>query len=181
MLRNTATHYGFVAKTLHWSLAITLAAQFALGWYMTELSYYDPWYHDAPAIHKAGGMLLWTLALLRILWALYDRPPPLVAGMKSWEKLAAKASHSTLYLMTLLVPLSGYLISTAKGHGIDLFGLFEIPAILPAAEQREEWAGKAHYFLAFGAAWLVVVHILAALKHHIIERDNTLMRMIKQK
>lgn len=179
MLRNSLTHYGSVAKSLHWVLALTLGAQFTLGWYMTELSYYDRWYHDAPAIHKACGMLLWLLALLRILWTLYDRPPPLVDGMKHWERLAAKASHSTLYLMTLLIPLSGYLISTAKGAGIDMFGLFEIPALFPAVKQMEELAGKVHYVLAFGTAYLVLAHMLAALKHHFIERDNTLKRMIR--
>lgn len=178
MLRNSPTHYGSVAKTLHWFLALALAAQFALGWYMTELTYYDPWYHDAPAIHKACGMLLWLIALLRILWAVYDRPPPLVDGMASWERLAAKASHSTLYLMTLLIPLSGYLISTAKGHGIDMFGLFEIPALFPATKQMEETAGRVHYVLAFGTAFLVLAHVSAALKHHFIERDSTLKRMI---
>ena len=181
MLKNSATHYGTIAKSLHWLLALTLAAQFALGWYMTELSYYDRWYHDAPAIHKACGMLLWSLALLRILWAIYDHPPPLVRGMKEWERLAAKASHSTLYFMTLLIPLSGYLISTAKGHAIDVFGLFEIPALFPAVKQMEDLAGKVHYILAFGTAWLVLAHVLAALKHHFIERDETLTRMISHK
>jgi len=181
MLRNTQTHYGTISKSLHWLLAMALVAQFALGWYMTELSYYDRWYKDAFEIHKACGMLLWLLALLRILWAIYDHPPPLVSSMKNAERLAAKASHSTLYLMTLLIPLSGYLISSAKGHGINMFGLFEIPALLPAIKRMEELAGKAHYFFAFGTAWLVVVHILAALKHHFIERDDTLNRMIKSK
>ena len=181
MLRNTQTHYGTVSQGLHWLLAIALAAQFTLGWYMTELSYYDRWYHDAPAIHKACGILLWLLALLRILWAIYDRPPPLAAGMRNWERLAAKASHSTLYLMTLLIPLSGYLISTAKGHAIDMFGLLELPALFPPVEQMEDLAGKAHYFLAFGTAWLVAVHVLAALKHHFIEQDDTLIRMINYK
>lgn len=181
MLRNTQTHYGTISRGLHWLLAMALAAQFALGWYMTGLSYYDRWYKDAFEIHRACGMLLWLLALLRILWAIYDRSPPLVTGMRTWERLAAKATHSTLYLMTLLIPLSGYLISTAKGHGINMFGLFEIPALLPATGQMEEFAGKAHYILAFGTAWLVAAHILAALKHHFIERDKTLTRMIHSK
>jgi cytochrome b561 len=181
MLRNTQARYGLISRGLHWLLALALSIQFSLGWYMTELSYYDRWYKDAFEMHKACGMLLWLLALLRILWALYDRPPPLVKGMRAWERLAARASHSTLYLLTLLIPLSGYLISTAKGHAIDMFGLFEIPALLPAMEQMEETAGKAHYLLAFGAAWLVVAHALAALKHHLIERDDTLKRMIYSK
>ncbi len=178
MFRNSAKRYGTVARGLHWLLALALAAQLALGWYMTELSYYDRWYKDAFALHRSCGILLWLLALLRILWTLYDHPPQLVAGMRPWERLAAKATHSTLYAMTLLIPFSGYLISTAKGLGIDMFGLFEIPALFPAVEQMEELAGKVHYFLAFGTAWLVVVHALAALKHHFIARDETLKRML---
>jgi cytochrome b561 len=167
-----------VARALHWSIALGLAGLFALGWYMTELSYYDPWYKQAFDWHKGVGILLLILALGRLVWTVLDRRPDLPEGMKPWERAAAKGTHHVLYAMTILIPVSGYFISTADGHAVDVFGWFEVPAILPSTEGGEEIAGRIHYFLAFGTAYLVGLHTLAALKHQFLNRDGTLTRMI---
>ena len=177
MWKNSASCYGIIARTLHWLMAVLLVGLFALGWYMTELTYYDPWYKDSFDLHKSFGLLAFILAFARLAWVLHDRPPALLKSMKDWEVLAAKSTHHMLYVLMVLIPISGYLISTADGHAIEVFGLFELPAIFPVVDNMEELAGQVHYYLAFGTAFLVLGHIGAALKHHFINRDRTLGRM----
>ena len=155
-----------------------MTALFALGWYMTTLSYYDPWYQRAFDWHKGAGMLFLALAAARLLWAMLERPVSAAHATAPWQRIAARSAHHLLYLMTLLVPLSGYLISTAKGDGISVFGWFTVPALLPTVDQGEELAGKFHYYLAFGTAYLVGLHALAAAKHQFLDRDGTLGRMV---
>lgn len=177
MWKNTVADYGLIAQLLHWTVAVLILGLIGLGWWMVDLGYYDPWYYRAPALHKALGMLALLLALVRIGWAIGDRPPHLVASLAAWERLGATAAHHALYLLTIAIPVTGYLISTARGEGIDLFGWFEIPALLPAATGREEWAGRLHAWLAYATLALVVLHALAAIKHQFIDKNGTLRRM----
>ncbi|MET0093318.1 MAG: cytochrome b [Sedimenticola sp.] len=178
MLKNSERQYGILARFFHWAVALVLVGLFALGWYMTGLTYYDPWYHDSIELHKSLGVLAAVLIVCRIGWAVYDRKPGYPASLSGWEQRAAALAHGLLYLLMIALPVSGYLISTAQGHGIDLFGLFEIPALLPAADGREEIAGRVHYFLAFGGGWIVLLHVAAALKHNLIDNIDILGRMV---
>jgi cytochrome b561 len=178
MWKNTSQRYGTVSRLLHWSLALLLVVLFALGWWSTEMSYYDPLYRTVPDLHRALGVLAACLILLRIAWALYNPHPLPAATAQPWERWAARIGHLSLYILMVAIPVSGYLISTADGRGVAVFGLFELPALLPADAGREELAGSAHYFLAFGAAYLVLLHAAAALKHQFIDRDGTLRKMI---
>ncbi len=178
MLRNSATRYGTVARLLHWSIALLLAVVFGLGWWTTELSYYDPLYRTVPHLHRSLGILVTLLIVVRIGWALWDRKPEMSQSMPRWQRLAARGGHWALYILMVLVPVTGYLMSTADGRPVDVFGLFQVPAILPPASGRESIAGAWHYYLAFGGAWLVLLHIAAALKHQFVDRDGTLRKMI---
>ena len=178
MLRSTENRYGAVSRSLHWSIAGLWVALFALGWYMTEISYYDAWYKRAFDWHKGVGVLIFGLALARLIWSRLDRGPALLPETSVLQRVAVHSSHFVLYAMTLLIPISGYFISTADGSGIDVFGWFEVPALLPPSKGREELAGTLHYYLAFGTAYLVVLHALAALKHQFVDRDGTLSRML---
>ena len=178
MWRSTADRYGIIARLLHWSMALLLMVLFALGWWATELTYYDPLYRVIPDLHRSLGVLAALLIVLRLAWQLADRKPDPAAGAGPWQRLAARSGHLMLYLLMVLVPISGYLMSTADGRSIDMFGMFEVPALLSPSSGREEWAGRAHYLLAFGGAWLVLLHIAAALKHQFIDRDGTLRKMI---
>ncbi|RFA30752.1 hypothetical protein CAI21_04385 [Alkalilimnicola ehrlichii] len=178
MMRGNRQRYGVVARLLHWSIALLLLVLLITGWWATELSYYDRLYNTVPYWHRSLGVLTTVLIVLRIVWALIDRRPPLTHSMRRWEKVAARTGHISLYVLMLLVPISGYLMSTADGRPVDVFGWFQVPALLAASSGREELAGNAHYFLAFGGAWLVLLHILAALKHQFIDRDGTLRKMI---
>lgn len=178
MWRNSSERYGLMARLLHWSLALLLIALFALGWWATELSYYDRLYRIVPNLHRSLGVLAAVLIVIRLAWTLYDRRPRPVPGSPRWQSVVAHATHGVLYLLMLALPISGYLISTADGRSVDVFGLFELPALLAPSSGREDWAGQVHYWLAFGGAYLVLLHVAAALKHQFIDRDGTLRRMI---
>jgi cytochrome b561 len=158
-------------------VALTVIGLFALGLWMVELSYYDPWYRRAPDLHKSIGILLFLTMLLRLIWRMIN-PQPLTEG-KPREKKLAHTVHGLLYLLLFSLMISGYLISTADGRAIDVFNLFSVPAIISGLENQEDIAGLVHQILGYSLIALVVLHALAALKHHFVDRDQTLKRMLK--
>jgi len=176
MLRNTTTSYGWISIGLHWLMAVAIFAMFALGFWMTTLTYYDRWYHDAPDIHKAIGVLLLLLLVLRLLWRLYNTRPDLMGA--GWEQMVALSVHRLHYVLMFTVLISGYLIPTAAGVGIDVFGLFTMPATLTFDQQQADWIGRIHQAAAWAMMGLAGLHAGAALKHHVIDKDTTLLRML---
>ncbi|MDX1345063.1 MAG: cytochrome b [Sedimenticolaceae bacterium] len=175
-LVNDTQGYGLVAILLHWLIALTVIGLFVLGLWMVELDYYDPWYRRAPALHKGIGVLLFLVVLLRMVWHWFN-PRPQSIG-KGGEVSLARLVHRILLILPLFVMFSGYLISTADGSSIDVFSLFEVPAIISNIEGQEDIAGDVHFVLAIILVAIVVLHMLAALKHHFIDRDATLRRML---
>ena len=174
---NSVHHYGWVSILLHWSMALALIATCFLGDYMVELEYYDTWYHKAPALHKAVGATLAMVLVFRILWNfLQAKPVPLEENTRL--KQLAKLGQKALYGLIIIMVISGYLISTAKGKGVDVFGLFELPALLADDADRGELAGEIHEIIATVFISLVVIHVLAALLHHFVFKDRTLKRML---
>jgi cytochrome b561 len=115
--------------------------------------------------------------LLRVLWRLLNPAPAPLASHGRLTRLASKLGHGVLYLGLFGVMISGYLISTADGRGIEVFGLFSVPATLTGIAQQEDIAGAIHEYLAWGLVIFAGLHGLAALKHHFIDRDSTLLRM----
>lgn len=178
MLKNTNERYGLISRVLHWSIAFLIFGLVALGWYMVDLTYYDRWYYTSLSAHKALGILVLELAILKILWSLYSRPPPFSPTIKPWERISARIMHGVLYLMMLLIPVTGYIISTSAGDPVSFFGWYEVPPLFPKDEAVRNLAIELHYYLAYGAAILATLHALAALKHQFIDRDGTLRKMI---
>ena len=176
VFRNSETRYGIVAKSFHWLMAILIIAIFALGLYMVELSYYDRWYKDSLEIHKSTGLLIALLWLLRLTWKKVSIAPKTLS-VHAWETKIAHLAHLCLYLLMALICVSGYLISTADGAGISFYGLFDVPASA-TGENQEDTAGVIHKYLAWALIALVALHVAGALKHHFIDKDNTLRRMI---
>ncbi len=176
---NRDISFGFVSKTLHWVMALIIAGSFGVGIYMTGLDYYDPLYNALPWWHKSFGLLIFFLLLIRLVWnSIVPKPRPLMT-YKRWEVLLAEIVHKAIYLLILSISISGYFISTAAGKGVGFFGLFKIPAIFTKIEEEKaDLIGEAHETMAFILAALVLLHILAALKHHFIDKDQTLRRMI---
>jgi len=177
LLRNRAQHWGYVAVFFHWLVAVTVVGLFVLGLWMTSLTYYHPWYKQAPDLHKSIGIILLAVYLARLAWRLWDRAPDQIAGHSAVEQKAAHAAHWVLYGGLFVVMISGYLISTADGRAISVFGLFEFPAMLTSINKQEDVAGVVHKWLAIALITVVSAHTLAALKHHFIDKDNTLKRM----
>ncbi len=176
-VRNTSSRFGLVSVVLHWLVALAVFGLFGLGYYMVDLGYYDPWYRKAPDIHRSIGILLFIAMLGRLAWRWGNRAPAPLATHKRWEVLTAHAIHGLLYLLIFVAMVSGYLISTADGSAIDVFGWFRVPSVTGQIKGLEDSAGAVHYWSTWALVLLAVAHALAALKHHIIDRDQTLIRM----
>ena len=179
MLTNSSSSYGWISILLHWLVALGVFGLFGLGLYMVELSYYDPWYRKAPNLHKSIGLTLFGLLLLRVIWRKINQVPAALPGWSNVEKKLSHWVHILLYVLILATMVAGYLISTADGRGIEVFGWFEVPALLPPVKGMEDVAGEVHEYLAWSVLGMVAIHLLGALKHHFVDKDNTLLRMIK--
>ncbi|RRJ83404.1 cytochrome b [Aestuariirhabdus litorea] len=178
MLRNSSLHYGWISIILHWLSAVLIVGLFGLGLWMTELGYYDPWYKRGPDLHRSLGLLLFALILMRWLWRQLNPVPLPERSLKPWEVAAAEWAHRATYLLLIAIAISGYLITTAKGDPIWLFDWFAVPALFGEVKGMEDIAGEVHLLLAWTLVVLSAVHALAALKHHFMDGDNTLIRML---
>jgi cytochrome b561 len=179
MLLNSKKSYGLVAIFFHWLSALAVIGLFAVGFWMVDLTYYSEWYKTAPYLHKSVGLILLLLTLSRILWRLFTPKPTSLASHKGWEKSAGHMTHNILYLLLLVIMVSGFLISTADGRGIWVFDWFEIPSLGVFIEDQADIAGVIHQYAAYSLIGLVSIHALGALKHHFIDKDSTLLRIIK--
>lgn len=178
-ITNSKTHYGILSIVLHWVMASLIIGLFILGQYMVDLDYYDPWYQAAPWWHKSLGMSVFVLLLIRLLWRWKNVRPEALPSYKSWEIKTAKIVHILFYIAILLACMSGYFISSAKGVSIVFFGWFDIPAIIKLNENQAAFMADIHELMTQILAILFFVHVTAALKHHFINKDATLVRMLK--
>jgi len=174
-LKNTETKYGLLSIALHWSVALIVLILLPLGLWTTSLDYYDPWYKKGPDLHRSLGVIAGILIMLRITWRFYNVQPKTFA--RHWEQRLARLSHSLLYLLPILLIISGYLTSTADGRPVDVFDWFSIPAVLSNLENQEDIAGWMHYILGLTLIFTIFLHVTGALKHHFIDKDNTLKRI----
>ena len=177
-LSNNETGYGLVTVIIHWLTAITVIGLFVVGLWMVDLTYYDDWYQRAPYLHKSVGVLLFLLTVFRLLWRWKNIKPSHLQSHSQLEIKMASLAHAAIYLLLFMIMLSGYLISTADGRAVEVFGLFEVPAIIYGYDGQEDAAGVVHLVLAISLIALVSVHALAALKHHFVDKDFTLKRML---
>jgi len=178
MLNNTTTNYGKISIFFHWLSALSVFGLFALGYYMVDLTYYHQWYKTAPEVHKSIGLVFFALMVCRLVWRYKEAMPSHLASHSAFEVKAGKVIHSLLYLLIFIIMITGYLISTADGRGIEVFELITLPALGAAIENQEDIAGLVHKWLAYLLIALATLHALAALKHHFVDKDNTLNRII---
>ncbi len=174
--RSDIRQHGWLAIGLHWTSAILVIALLALGLWMITLSYYSQWYYTAPALHTSMGILFTAVLILRCSWRLTNTQP-IITGT-SLEQRAAGISHWLIYWLLFAICISGYLIVTAAGSGISVFGLFELPASPLQFDNQADMAGWWHRWLCYLLMAVIVLHIAAALKHQLINRDGTLSRML---
>lgn len=168
--------YHRVAIALHWVVGLLLIGQFAFGFWMENVPRNTPargfWINQ----HKSVGLVIGVLILVRIVWRVRHTPPPPLP-MAAWQRLAASANHIGLYVCMVLMPLSGYLASNVSKHGVKLFNLVALPPWLPESKVAYAILNQTHKVTAVVLATLVVVHVLAVLKHQLIDRDGLLARM----
>lgn len=177
-LTNSATHYGLASKLFHWVIALSIIGLIWLGWYMVDLTYFDKWYNQSLALHKALGMLVLGLALGLFVWKIVSPSPAAVASIPSWQRFAAHAMHHVLLLLMVAIPVSGYLISTSAGKPVSIFGLIDVPALFAKNDEVRDFAIELHFYIGYGIGILALGHAGAAIKHQLIDRDGTLARMI---
>ena len=178
MIRSTNAEWGWPAKLLHWLGAILILLLLGHGWWMTHMTP-RPDRLANYAWHSALGYDLLALIVLRLLWRWFNPVPELPADLKPWERMAARAGHISLYVLMFIVSLTGWLVATTFRVPMtkDVFGI-DIPPIVTTVDRpvRQLIEGS-HMVLAYLLAALVVVHIVGALRHHLLKRNDVLRRM----
>jgi cytochrome b561 len=193
----TSTRYTTIAIALHWVLAALALGMIPVGWWMADAVRESATRAQALKVfplHKAMGMTILALTLVRLGWRLGHRAPPLPAHMPGWEKFAARAAHWLFYAVLLAAPLSGWIYASAGWSEAfhtfitvptSWFGLFDIPAFPGVAGQADEprrAIGETAMAVHEKLAWVMIVlaglHVAAALKHHLVDRDDVLTRML---
>ena len=166
-----------MAIALHWLVAIAIFGSFALGTYMADLPL-SPQKLKFYSWHKWAGVTIFLLVAIRLGWRLSHRPPALPAGMPTWQRQVAAATHVLLYVLMIVIPLTGWLMSSAKGFQTVWFGVLPLPDLLAKNEDLGKLLAEVHELLNWSMAALVVAHVGAALKHHFMDRDDVLTRML---
>ncbi len=168
--------YTRTAISLHWLIALLILAAFLLGSYMVDLRI-SPAKLQYYAWHKWLGITVLALATLRLLWRLTHRPPPLPASTPRWQVLAATAGHWALYLLLFAIPLSGWAYSSASGYPVVYLKLVQLPDWVPKDKALAAQMKLVHDWLTTVLMVVVAVHVIAAFKHHFVDRDGLLRRM----
>ncbi len=173
--------YHPVAVLLHWLLGLALVTMFVVGIYMTDLPF-SPERLKLYNWHKWAGVSILLLSAARLAWRLVHRPPALpvaiVQRMPAWQAAAHHLTHVALYVLFFAVPLLGMAYSAAAGFPIVLFGVLPLPSLLAVDKELAELIKPLHAGAAWALAALVVLHVAAALKHHWVDRDGLLLRMM---
>ena len=183
----SALRYGAVAMTLHWLIAAAVIANLCIGLYMADLPRAYPSKFELIALHKSIGLTVLALSVLRLVWRLVNPAPPSPAGLSPWLKFAGRGMHVLLYFLIVAIPLAGWLMVSvgSQGHPTPVFGLFGWPSV-PILSDMSRSAGhpyhemfeSAHVWLAWSAIILSPLHVLAALYHQFVRRDDVLLRML---
>lgn len=174
--RNTSEGFGRVARLLHWLTALLIVGLLVVGWIMTELRP-SPDTIRIYNLHKSFGLLLLAIVLVRLLWKGIDRAPPPVP-MPWWQQRLAHAVHGLLYLLLLVMPISGWLLHSASGYPLKWFIVGPaVPALIDKDSGSKHFFEEVHEWSAWVLVGVLLLHVAGALKHHFIDRDRTLGRM----
>jgi cytochrome b561 len=180
LLRNTVTGWGSVAKGLHWAVAALVLGQIALGWWAVSLPL-SPRKLDLFVWHKSVGMLILTLMGVRLAWRLANPAPALPASAPSWERLAARVVHALLYALLVAMSLSGWVVSSAANVPFRIFWLIPLPRLVGPSREVAELFADVHLLLLVALSLLLLLHVAAAIRHHVVLRDDVLTRMLPWK
>jgi len=173
---SAAMRYSTPAVVLHWLMALLILAAFPLGVYMHELPL-SPYKLKLYSYHKWIGITVLLLLAIRLSWRLTHTPPPLPDSVAAWQRRASAIVHGLLYLLMITIPLSGWLMSSAKGFPVVWFGVLPLPDLVGKDKALGDLLTGVHQALNFTLLVLVILHVAAALQHHFIERQPFLQRM----
>lgn len=176
-IRNTTRRYGLVSQLLHWLVAALILVQYTWAWRIGQAEGLRARF-ELVVQHKTLGMVILALALLRLGWRALNPPPPLPDTISPRERAAARLTHGLLYALLFALPLSGWLYSSAAGLGDYWWGPVQLPGLLQSDEALEAVLGRVHRILGIGLALLAGLHVLAALRHHVLLGDDILRRML---
>ena len=169
--------YNALAIAFHWILAALILTQIPLGLIMINLPR-GMQKLQAFNLHKSIGAVILIIAALRLLYRLFNAAPPLPADMPGWQKGIAHATHWLLYIAFFATPISGWIMSSAEGRPVPVFGFFNLPDLVGQDEALGKLMDNIHMVLAYSLTALIFVHVGAALQHFIILRDDILARML---
>lgn len=169
--------YGILTKILHWLLAVLIILMLLVGVAMIYTTH-SLWQKNLFMFHKSLGLTILVLMILRLLWRINNVAPGLPAHVRKWQRIVAHASHKLFYFLLILMPLDGWILSMSAGHPPSFFGLFMVPSFVPINKNVMRVAAIVHEALAWAILGLLIVHVLAAIKHHFIDKDDILKRML---
>ncbi|SDC15547.1 cytochrome b561 [Variovorax sp. CF079] len=179
-IENTEDRYGAVAILLHWLMAFLVIGLLALGIYMVTLP--DVGFNTKKITlilyHKELGLLVLVLLAVRLGWRLTNVLPQLVAHLPDWQKIAARFVHLSFYALMFVLPMTGWLMSSAAGIPVSFFGFFTLPDFLPRDDHLFQRLIDVHKWLAYVLVLVIFVHVGAALRHHFVFKDDTLRKML---
>lgn len=176
-LRNTLQSYGIVTKTFHWVMAVLIIGLLSVGLIMAGMEN-NPDKFKLIALHKEFGIVVLFLASLRLGWKILDVSPLLPANFDKFAKIGAKAAHFMLYALMFAMPVTGWLMSSAAGFPVSIFGLFVLPDLITPDKIFGQDMRELHKILAWVLIGAIALHVLAALLHHFYYKDNILRRML---
>jgi cytochrome b561 len=175
--RNTPARWGHIAQLLHWLIVALIVAQFILAKIAEGLPI-SPKKIEVYAWHKSVGITVFGLAIIRLLWRWANPTPELPATLKPYERLLARLTHVGLYVLLFAQPLTGWMMTSARGFPVSWFGFFQLPDFVPKNRDLYDALKETHETLALALVAIVFLHIAAALKHHFFLKDDVLRRML---
>lgn len=175
-IKNTEHKYGVVAKVIHWFMALGLIGLVLVGWYMEDMPN-SPEKFELYGLHKSFGVVLLALVVLRLVWRTLNKQPLMPAGTSKFVAFVAASGHGLLYAMMFAMPLVGWAMSSSYGFPVSFFGLFTLPNLVAPNKEMAELYGMLHSWGGDVFTILIVGHVLAALYHHFICKDDVLKRM----
>ena len=170
-------HYTAIAQFFHWGMALLIAGLVTMGFVMTDMEL-SPEKLQYYAWHKWAGVSVFMLVWLRLLWRVINPPPAYPDNMSIWMQRLAHAGHAVLYGLMVIIPISGWLLSSAKGVQTVWFGVLPLPDLIDKNKELGHLLHELHEALNYLMLFLLAGHIAAALKHHGIDRDDILKRML---
>ena len=177
-LKNNSQRYGIISQLFHWSIAVLFFVNFYLVYRRDYIPEADPSNLEYILLHKALGVLILGLGILFLLWRVFNPKPILPPEMKPWENKLAHSVHHLLWLLIILMPITGILMSVIGGRPVGFFGWFTIPAL---SEPNKALGGvfyTTHVYLSYLIIAVVALHIIGALRHHFWLKDNVMRGML---